>query len=75
MVWISTKVNKVMEATQVGGVVVIPVIIIALAGIVFGGLLSMYFALTITGVFALVDYVLFRIASKRFTREAILKRQ
>jgi ABC-type transport system involved in multi-copper enzyme maturation permease subunit len=74
MVWVSTRVNKVMEATQLGGIVVVPVIIIALVGIIFGGLISIDFELSITGVFALVDYGLFKMASKRFTREAILKR-
>jgi ABC-type Na+ efflux pump permease subunit len=74
MVWVSTRVNKVMEATQLGSVVVVPALIIGLITIIFGGLVSIYFALVTVGIFALVDYGLFRVASRKFTREAILRR-
>jgi ABC-type Na+ efflux pump permease subunit len=74
MVWVSTRAGKVMEATQVGGIVVVPVLLIGLVGVVVGGIASIFFALLVVGIFAIIDYELFRLASRRFTREAILKR-
>jgi len=73
-VWVSTRANKVMEATQLGGVFVVPVLIIAFLPILVGGLTNIYLVLTIVGLFAAVDYGLFKVASRKFTREAILKR-
>jgi ABC-type Na+ efflux pump permease subunit len=74
MVWISTRASKVMEATQLGGVVVVPVLVIAFVPIFVGVLTSIYFVLAVVAIFAACDYALFKLASRKFTREAILKR-
>jgi ABC-type Na+ efflux pump permease subunit len=74
MVWVSTRASKVMEATQLGGVVVVPVLVIAFLPILIGALTSIYFVLSVVAIFAAVDYGLFRLASRKFTREAILRR-
>jgi hypothetical protein len=76
MSWISIRVNRVFEATQTGGVVVLPVLIIVFGGI-FGifPVLSLSFILLLTGLFALADYALFRLASRNFNRESILAKQ
>jgi ABC-2 type transport system permease protein len=74
MVWVSTRANKVMEATQLGGVVVVPVLFVAFLPILLGLLTSLYFVLTVAALFAVLDYGLFRVASRKFTREAILRR-
>jgi ABC-type Na+ efflux pump permease subunit len=74
MVWVSTRASKVMEATQLGGVVVVPVLVIAFLPIFIGVLTSIYFVLIVVAIFAAVDYGLFELASRKFTREAILRR-
>jgi ABC-2 type transport system permease protein len=76
MSWISMRVNRVLEATQTGGVVILPMLVI-LFGSMFGVLpvQRFSFVLIMAGVFWLVDYGLFRLASKKFNREAILSRQ
>jgi ABC-2 type transport system permease protein len=74
MVWVSTRANKVMEATQVGGIVVVPVLVVAFLPILIGVLTSIYFVITVVIIFAATDYGLFRLASRKFTREAILRR-
>jgi ABC-type Na+ efflux pump permease subunit len=73
---ISMRVNRVLEATQTGGVVVVPVLIVVFGGI-FGvfPVLSLGFILLLTGLFALGDYALFRLASRKFNRESILAKQ
>jgi ABC-type Na+ efflux pump permease subunit len=74
MVWVSTRASKVMEASQLGTVVVVPVLVIAFLPIIIGAITSIYFVLTVVALFAAVDYGLFKIASRKFTREAILRR-
>jgi uncharacterized membrane protein len=74
MVWASTRVNKVMEANQLGGVAIIPVFLIGFIPIIIGTMTSVYFALLVVAAFAIADYGLFKLASRKFTREAILKR-
>jgi ABC-2 type transport system permease protein len=72
MCWVSTRVNKVMEATQFGSIVVVPVLLI-MFGSFFGlPVLTVNFAILVAAVFALVDYGLFKVASRRFSREALL---
>ncbi|WXG42593.1 MAG: ABC transporter permease subunit [Promethearchaeati archaeon SRVP18_Atabeyarchaeia-1] len=74
MVWVSTRATKVMEATQLGGVVVVPVLVIAFLPILVGAITSIYFVLTVVAIFAVADYGLFKVASRKFTRDAILQR-
>jgi ABC-type Na+ efflux pump permease subunit len=74
MVWASMRVNKVMEANQLGGIAVLPVMLIAFVPIVIGTMTNIYYALVVVAAFAIADYGLFKLASRRFTREAILKR-
>jgi ABC-type Na+ efflux pump permease subunit len=72
MCWVSTRVNKVMEATQFGSVVIVPVLIL-MFGSFFGlPVLTVEFEILVVTIFALVDYGLFKVASRRFSREALL---
>jgi ABC-type Na+ efflux pump permease subunit len=73
-VWASMRVNKVMEANQLGGIAIIPVMLIAFLPIIIGTMTSIYYAFIVVAAFAIADYGLFKVASRRFTREAILKR-
>lgn len=70
--WVSTRVNKVMEATQVGGVVAVPIIFLLFGSFIGLPVLTFSFALLLVAIFALVDYGLFKLASRRFSRERIL---
>nr|MDO8100484.1 ABC transporter permease subunit [Candidatus Njordarchaeota archaeon] len=72
MCWISTRVNKVMEATQFGSVVIFPVLLLIFASFVGLPVLTVNFAILVAALFALVDYGLFKLASRRFSREALL---
>jgi hypothetical protein len=72
MVLVSSKANKIMEANQLGGVVIFPALLIAFAPFLIGGIASIDFVLAVVAVFAVADYGLFKIASKKFSREAIL---
>jgi ABC-type Na+ efflux pump permease subunit len=72
MVLASARANKMMEATQLGGVVVVPVLLIAFIPIFVGGITSISFVLTVVAAFAIADYGLFKIASRKFSREALL---
>jgi hypothetical protein len=72
IIWASARASKMMEAAQVGGIVVLPVLIIGLAPLLVGGLGNVYFALATIAVFAVLDWRLFKFSSKKFTREAIL---
>nr|MDO8133049.1 ABC transporter permease subunit [Candidatus Njordarchaeum guaymaensis] len=72
MCWISTRVNKVMEATQFGGVVVIPILVVVYGSFFGLPVLTTNFMLLTAGLFALLNYGLFKLASKRFSREALL---
>lgn len=72
MVVVSSRASKMIEATQLGGVVVAPVLLIAFVPLLIGGITSINFVLIIVAAFAVVDYGLFKLASRKFSREAIL---
>lgn len=72
--WISTRVNKVMEASQTSSFFIVPVILLLPISLFITPAAGLTFIALVTPLFALVDYGLFRLASRKFTREAILKR-
>jgi ABC-type Na+ efflux pump permease subunit len=74
MVSLSSRASTVMAANQGGGMAILPVMLIAFLPLILGTLTSILFALSVVAGFAVVDYGLFKVASKRFTREAILKK-
>lgn len=72
MVMASARANKMLEATQLGGIIVVPALLISFMPILIGGITSIEFVLTLVASFAIVDYGLFKIAARKFSREAIL---
>jgi ABC-2 type transport system permease protein len=72
MVAVSSRANKMIEATQLGGVVVVPALVIAFIPLLIGGITNTFFVLTVAATLAAADYGLFKIASRKFSREAIL---
>jgi len=72
MVLVSSKVQRVREATQLGGFVVLPIVVL-LFGQLFGLIvLNIFTLIIILAVFTLADLALFKVAKKVFNREKLL---
>jgi len=72
MVLMSAKIANVRDASQIGGIVILPVMLL-----IFGQLLNLFFineliVLAGTLMLALVDALLIRVATSRFDRENLL---
>ena len=68
---VSSKVNDVRAAQQLGGLVVLPIIGLIIV-VVVGAELSLLLAILVTGIFAAVDIFLFYLSKEIFQREEIL---
>ncbi|MFX0211967.1 MAG: ABC transporter permease [Candidatus Hodarchaeota archaeon] len=71
MVFVSSRVSSTRDAQQLGGLIVLPLLLFLFGQIV----LAFFSPLTIligAGIFGLIDFLLFRMALKIFSREGII---
>ena len=69
---VSSRVNDVRAAQQLGGLVVLPIILVLVLGSMFEFVSPNFLALTISGVLAIAVAALFYLAKATFRREEIL---
>jgi len=72
MVLVSARVASVRDASQVGGVLILPVILLLVGQMFALFFINVYMVLAATGLLALVDVILIHAGSSRFGREKIL---
>ncbi len=71
---VSSRVNDVRAAQQLGGIVVLPIILVLVLGSFFAFMPADLLALLLSGVLAIVAIALFYVSKATFRREEILTR-
>jgi ABC-type Na+ efflux pump permease subunit len=71
---VSSRVNDVRAAQQLGGIVVLPIMLVLTVGSLFGFMPPDLLALAISGVLAIAAVALFYVSKATFRREEILTR-
>ena len=72
MVLVSARVASVRDASQVGGVLILPVILLLVGQMFALFFINVYVVLAATVIMALFDILLIRVGSSKFGRETIL---